>query len=186
MLSRALDVSLLLAVRIYIFMYKIHILKKERRFGREWLVINHSVSLDVTLSPRRKPSLSESRAYLASSPGSFARARLERDLPKTSLYARTVFQRLVRLAVDASRTGRKRKQEGGRCSKASRGRRPVRKRPSSLKYVPAGGNYAFNYLNEWPGIQRDFPLYLSLPSPLLFFLLLPVRFHLWLNSPLRS
>lgn len=79
----------------------------------------------------------------------------------------------MRLAVDASRTSRKRKQEGGRCSKASRGRRPVRKRPSSLKYVPAGGNYAFNYLNEWPGIQRDFPLYLSLPSPLLFFSLAP-------------
>lgn len=39
-------------------------------------------------------------------------------------------------------------ERGGVPKRAEEGETRARKRPSSLKYVPAGGNYAFNYLNE--------------------------------------
>lgn len=135
---------------VYIFMYKIHILKKERR--REDL--EESGSLSTTLFRSTSPFHRAENHPLARVEPTWPpllaalHARDSRETCQKPPFTRTVFQRLVRLAVDASRTSRKRKQEGGRCSKASRGRRPVRKRPSSLKYVPAGGNYAFNYLNE--------------------------------------
>lgn len=107
---------------------------EERRFlRREWLVINHSVSLDVTLSLRAAQETipeSKNRAY----PSPLLCKKLETYKPaKNSLYACTVFFRAARstcLAQPEQKTSPKRRGRGGgrerRRSKASRGRRDPR------------------------------------------------------------
>lgn len=125
---------------------------EERRFlRREWLVINHSVSLDVTLSLRAaQETIPESKNRAYPSALHAQNSRLTNPCQKLPLRVHSLLPRLALRGrrVSHSRNRKHRPRGRRRRSKASRGRRPVWKRPSSLKYVPAGGNYAFNYLNE--------------------------------------
>lgn len=131
---------------------------EERRFlRREWLVINHSVSLDVTLSLRAAQETipeSKNRAY----PSPLLCKKLEtykpaKNLPFTRAQSSSGL-RGRRVSHNRNRKHRPRGggggggERGGVPKRAEEGETHARKRPSSLKYVPAGGNYAFNYLNE--------------------------------------